>query len=72
MELKIHIERLTIEGGSRAAGAEFADALRQQLAAMVSRGAPLRSQQVDRIDAGTLPVSARARNAAGPPRRGRR
>jgi len=65
MELKIHIQRLTIEGGSRASAAEFADALRNQLAAIVSRGAPLRSQRIGRIDAGTLPAGAAAKQQAG-------
>jgi hypothetical protein len=64
MELKIHIQRLTIEGGSPQASAEFADALRQQLAATVSRGAPLRSQRIDRIDAGTLPAASPANQQA--------
>jgi hypothetical protein len=60
MNVKFHIGRLTIDGGSRADGVRVGDALRSRLTELAASGVPLRPSKIDRLDAGTLPPGASA------------
>jgi hypothetical protein len=58
MTIRIHIERLTVEGGSRADARQIGDALRTRLTELASAGLLPQSSQISRLDAGQLPHGA--------------
>jgi len=60
MQVKFHIGRLTVNGGSRADGVRIGDALRSRLTELAGSGLPLQGAKIDRLDAGTLPAGASA------------
>jgi hypothetical protein len=56
--VKVHIERLTVEGSSRADAMRVGDALRAKLTELAADGFVPRSANLDRVDAGELPHGA--------------
>lgn len=63
MRLRIHIDRLTIEGMSPAEARQIGDAVRRHVTRLARAApAPVRptARQVDRLDGGTVPGGASA------------
>ncbi len=54
--VKIHIDRLTLDGFDGIDGQAVGRAIERELTRLVAGGAPLRSGAVDRVDGGTLPL----------------
>jgi hypothetical protein len=56
--VKVHIERLTVEGSSRADAVRVGEALRARLAELAAAGFAPRTGNFDRVDGGELPHGA--------------
>ena len=58
MIVNFHIEKLTLEGGSRADGARLGEALRSRLAELTAGGLRAEPGSIERLDAGIIPHAA--------------
>ena len=58
MTVKVHIERLSVEGGSYADARRVAESLRVRLAELAAAGFLPRNLNLERLDAGEIPRGA--------------
>ena len=56
--LKIHIDRLTLEGASRSDAVSFSDSLRAHLTRLLAPGISPAAPSVKSLDAGEVPAGA--------------
>ncbi len=54
MSIRIHIQRLTVEGASRAQAARAGEALRAHLSELTLRGISPQISDIERLDAGEI------------------